>query len=68
MLCFSYLSLTYFSFAITLSSISLPKSYRDAILDPRWRSAMDEEMTALHANETWELIFLSLEKQTVGCQ
>ena len=35
--------------------MSLPKSYRNAILDPVWKSVMDEEITALRANETWEL-------------
>jgi len=49
---FSHLSPTYFSFVTTLSSISLLESYCDAMLDPKWKSAMDEEMTALHANNT----------------
>jgi len=50
-LSFSYLSHTYFSFATTISSISLPKCYLDAILDLGWKSAIDKEMIALHANE-----------------
>ena len=51
-LSFSHLSPIYFSFATILSSISLLKSHCDAMLDPKWKSVMDEEMTALRANET----------------
>nr|ADB85383.1 putative retrotransposon protein [Phyllostachys edulis] len=34
----------------------LPKSYRGALADPNWRAAMDEEFSALKANNTWDLI------------
>ena len=44
-----------------------PKSY-DAMLDSEWKSDMDEEMTALHANKTLELTSLPPRKQTVSCQ
>ena len=42
--------------------MSLSKPYRDAMLDPRWKSVMDEGMTALHANKTWELTSLPSKK------
>ena len=50
-LSFSHLSPTYFSFAIKLSFISPPKSYRHAMPDPKEKSVMNEEMIVLCANE-----------------
>lgn len=38
----------------TLSS--LPRMYRAALADPHWRSAMEEEFSALLATCTWELV------------
>ena len=38
----------------TLSPI--PRTYRAALADPHWRSAMEEEFSALLANRTWELV------------
>ena len=46
------------SFACTLSSISIPSSYKQALSSSRWKHAMDEEMSSLHKNQTWELTTL----------
>jgi hypothetical protein len=35
---------------------SVPSSVRDALLDPHWCCAMEEEYAALLANQTWELV------------
>ena len=63
-----HLSSVYFIFATTLFSKSLLKSYHDAMLYHEWKSSMDKEMTALHANETWELTSLPPKKYIVGCR
>ena len=34
----------------------LPRSVRDALADPNWRSAMQAEYDALMANDTWSLV------------
>jgi hypothetical protein len=34
----------------------LPRSVRDALADPNWRRAMEEEHTALLENHTWDLV------------
>jgi histone deacetylase 1/2 len=34
----------------------IPSSVRDALADPHWRRAMEEEYTALLANQTWDLV------------
>jgi len=34
----------------------LPRSCRDALADPHWRRAMEDEYAALQANHTWDLV------------
>jgi len=67
---FSYrhLSPSYTAFVTSLSSVSIPKSLAEALSHPGWRAAMAEEMSALHANGTWELVHLPRGKTTVGCR
>jgi hypothetical protein len=38
----------------TLSPI--PKTYKTALLDPNWATAMKDEFTALLENQTWQLV------------
>lgn len=40
------------SFANQLSVISIPNSVQDALADPKWKAAMNEEMNSLQKNET----------------
>ncbi|KAL6962028.1 hypothetical protein U1Q18_052472 [Sarracenia purpurea var. burkii] len=35
---------------------------------PEWKHAMNEEMSALHQNQTWEFTSLPPGKQVVGCR
>jgi Reverse transcriptase (RNA-dependent DNA polymerase) len=46
----------------------VPKKIEEAIKDPRWVSAMNEEMEALIKNDTWELTNLPVGKKTVWCK
>jgi hypothetical protein len=34
----------------------VPSSVREALLDPHWHRAMEEEYTTLLANQTWDLV------------
>jgi hypothetical protein len=34
----------------------IPRSCRDALTDPHWRHAMEEEYAALMDNHTWDLV------------
>ncbi|RVW65968.1 hypothetical protein CK203_007483 [Vitis vinifera] len=34
----------------------IPNSVQEALVDPRWKAAMNEEMKSLQKNETWELV------------
>ena len=36
--------------------VSPVPSIRDALADPHWRRAMEEEYAALLANQTWDLV------------
>ena len=65
---FHRLSLPYFVFVSTLSSISTPKSTCEALSHPGWKQAMAEEIDALYSNGTWELVTLPLGKSHIGCR
>lgn len=56
------------SFACSLSFISVPSSYKQALSSSSWKQAIDKKMSALHKNHTWELTPLPPGKQTVGCR
>jgi hypothetical protein len=45
-----------------------PTCFEQAIGNPKWDNAMDEEMAAFDANATWELIALPEDKKTIGCK
>ncbi|XP_020417933.1 uncharacterized protein LOC109948655 [Prunus persica] len=53
--------------AVKLADISVPNSVTEALEDPKWKEAMNEEMRALQKNVTWELVPLSHRKKTVVC-
>jgi hypothetical protein len=45
-----------------------PSSYKEAILDPLWQQTMDEELSALHKTDTWDLVHVPFGKSVVGCR
>ena len=45
-----------------------PTCFDDAVGDAKWEKAMDEEMAALDANETWDLVPLLEGKNVIGCK
>ena len=65
-LSFHRLSLPYFAFISTLSSLSTPKSTSEAFSHPSWKHAMAEEMDALYSNGTWEFVTLPPGKSPIG--
>ena len=62
------LSLPYFAFVSTLSSVFIPTSTNEALSHPSWKLAVVEEMDALSSNGTWELVLLPSGKSPVGCR
>lgn len=59
------LSKSHLVFTFQLSSASLPKSFQEAIEDPKWKSAMVEEMKAIQKNATWDMVNRPRKKRTV---
>jgi hypothetical protein len=65
---YQHLLPSYRSFVSKLSSVSIPRNLQEALNDPKWRIAMQEEMKALHKNKTWDLVNLPNGKKVVGCK
>lgn len=45
-----------------------PRTYKQAIQDPKWVDAMNKELEALHHNKTWIVTDLPLGKKPIGCK
>jgi len=45
-----------------------PTCFEQAIGNPKWDNAMNEEMAALDVNATWELVALPKDKKAIGCK
>jgi len=45
-----------------------PTYFEQAVGNLKWDNAMDEEMAALDANATWELVALLEDKKAIGCK
>ncbi len=45
-----------------------PTCFEQAVGNPKWDNAMDEEMVMLDANATWELVAFPKDKKTIGCK
>ncbi|XP_074299740.1 uncharacterized protein LOC141630896 [Silene latifolia] len=43
-----------------------PNSFKEAICDPKWKQAMEEEIAALEANNTWSIVDLPSNKTAIG--
>ena len=59
-LSFHHLSLPYFAFVSTLSSVSTPKSTSEALSHPSWKQAMAGKMDALYSNDNGNLLLFLL--------
>jgi hypothetical protein len=54
------------SFLASIHCLFDPYSYKEAILDPLWQQAMNEELSTLHKIDTWDLVSLPPGKSVVG--
>ncbi|KAH7571721.1 hypothetical protein JRO89_XS04G0125500 [Xanthoceras sorbifolium] len=63
---YSCYSNSFSSFLASIHSLSEPLSYKEVVLDPLWQQAMNEELSALHKTDTWDLVPLPPGKSTVG--
>ena len=46
----------------------LNRVFTEALKDPKWKKALEEEISALNKNETWEKCDLPKAKKTIGCR
>ena len=46
----------HYSFMMNVAAAPEPETLTDSLTDPKWTTAMKEEMTALYDNETWDLV------------
>jgi hypothetical protein len=45
-----------------------PKTVKAALSHPDWLAAMQAEIQALHANNTWKLVELPSGRKPIGCR
>ena len=55
------------SFVNQLSTVAIPNSVHEALYDPRWKAALNNEMKSLQKNETLELVECPLRKKPIRC-
>src|SRR6266498_4672036 len=65
---YASLSSAYNAFLASLQSVSIPRDWKEAKQDPKWKEAMLEELTALEKHKTWNLVPSPLDKKVVGCK
>lgn len=59
---------THASLLTTLSSVSIPNSYSQAVQHDCWIQAMQEELTALQTNHTWDVVTCPSSVKPIGCK
>jgi len=54
-------------FLASIHCLSMPSSYKKAILDLFWQQAMNRKLSALHKTDSWDLVPLPPGKTVVSC-
>lgn len=67
-LTYDRLSTDHKSFVAAISSQVDPTTYVEAATSPIWQHAMQHEINALEANDTWKIVSLPPGKHAVGCK
>ena len=64
----SQFSSTHSAYPANITATKEPHTYAQAILDPNWQKAMDEELCALQLNQTWTLTLLPAGQKPIRCK
>jgi len=62
------LSNKHLNYTLSLSTQTEPQSYEEAMESPEWKQAMQNEIKALDANDTWKIVDLPIGKTPIGCK
>ncbi|XP_039158741.1 uncharacterized protein LOC120288703 [Eucalyptus grandis] len=65
---FNQLSPDHFCCISRISEEVEPSNYHEAVHDPRWQRAMEEELKALIKNHTWDVVSLPSHRKSIGCK
>ncbi|XP_071729158.1 uncharacterized protein [Rutidosis leptorrhynchoides] len=65
---YSNLSHNNYCFISSLNKSTELKTYSQAVTDPNWQAAMNDEMEALYRNNTWVLTELPSGRKPIGCR
>lgn len=65
-LSYLHLSPSYQAYTYALSTQTKPTSFKEAIQQPKWKQAIDEERHALELNNSWTIVTLSLDRKPLG--
>ena len=65
---YQQVSPSYKCFLTTIQNIKTPKNKEEALKNPNWKQAMNDEMLVLIQNQTWEPMDLYYGKKPVGCR
>lgn len=64
-----HIFLNHIRFFLTLTyGINEPDTFEDAVKDKRWIKEMQDEISALERNKTWEIVYLTPGKKAIGCK
>lgn len=58
----------FFCFLSRVNHEKEPVHFKQAVTDPKWVKAMNEELDALEENKTWEITTLPPSKTPIGCK
>ncbi|CAN1164294.1 Retrovirus-related Pol polyprotein from transposon RE1 [Linum perenne] len=62
------LSKTHKHFAMTMTNITEPTTFDEAVKEECWRNAMKAELQALEDNQTWDIVPCPAGKKPIGCK
>lgn len=54
------------TFVVNVECVKIPDNFNEAICDPNWKQAIEEELTSLHKNRTWDITNLPKGKTVVS--
>ena len=55
-------------FALSPSSSSIPRTYKETSTNPTWCHVVDEEIFALTSRETWEIVDPPIDADVIVCR